>query len=168
MLTLSKRKYIILTIICLLILSVFILFSIKEDRPSQSTLFENTSYNNDVLILYTNNEKSAITLTTNANIIAPIVYFDKVYDQIVYENNSYYITNGEEFLQLTQDGQIKDSPKLLNSQIVEDTFVPFNPYGNEGFAYTQKDETHIIIPYNNFQLGEFKISRIIQISDYFN
>ena len=169
----NKKMYLFLIPIIIILLAVIIFITqYSPSRTPTTALYESGHYTNgDILILYTNDEKSAVTLRTNMDSPTPIVYFDTIYEKIVYHDDYYYLTDDTHFLRINPDGTFEDAT-LSSYEDVEEN-LPFPVERDENmeygynFSYTQSDGSEIFISYTLFELDDYNITHMVQINDYF-
>lgn len=170
----SKFRYVFLVLgsISLLICISFIM-KYQPQHIEYTSLYEVGQYNrgNTILILYTNDQKSAMSLSNSTNSNSRVVYFDIVYEKIVYHDGYYYLTDDTHFLRINHDGTFEEVSLSSYEDLKDDK--PFPVERDEGveyiynFNYKERNGTILNLHPTVFDIKNYNITHMTQLDDYF-
>ncbi len=170
----SKKLYVFLSF-GFIILLVYFGFDMKYQPPctEHTSLYEVGKHdqNDTILILYTNDQKSAVSLSDRDNSNSRVVYFDIVYEKFVYHDGYYYLTDDTHFLRINHDGTFEEVT-LSSYEDLKDN-KPFPVERDVGveyiynFDYKQPNGSIINLPPTVFDIKNYNITHMTQLDDYF-
>lgn len=170
----NHKKYLFLAlgIISLLICIIFII-KYQPQHIEYTSLYEVGKHgqNDTILILYTNNQKSAVSLSDRDNSNSRVVYFDIVYEKFVYHDGYYYLTDDTHFLRINHDGTFEEASLSSYEDLKDNKPFPVERDAEVeyiyNFNYKQPNGTIINLPPTVFDIKNYNITHMTQLDDYF-